>query len=565
MLHLKSYASAIAAVVLLFAFWLTACSPEDPGEPSEAEAEEELTFDPGTEEDRAELFDHLVETTMERDAFASLAEHPLHREHPMGMDVVAEMERYREDLIQAETDKQMWLALWKISNARKDRHLSLGTVDGGLQVPDELTNRKDLPVRFMAGYGDPDQPVFFVSDLGSRVDQQAEGTAPSTGDRLVAINGESLEDYAGAIRPYYSYSTEEGFWWRLAENIHRTRSHVPHSRFYGNKETMRLELEREDGSRYQTELPYLESGDIEWQLHEDLDHLEWGRYATRQYPGFSREPEFDTYETFNLYLPKNAARDDVVLLQWYGFRGDLLDAMDALIDYAGEQDMLDRHVIVDATRSRGGSNGAYALARLQAERFRITFGNLMVSDLMEDWVASRLESYREDPPEPERGQDPVLIREWLETDVQKAIEQDRYYTNDVPFKGGLPKWSDGIMEPADRHFTGGMTVWLSPRGGSHLDQFASQVIDNDIGHTMGMATGGFSNKWWTSETLRFPTTGRPILDYEWSMGHSIRPNGETLQYNPAQPDEFIPQTRENYFDYHPMLLERTLKRIDEGP
>lgn len=55
--------------------------------------------------------------------------------------------------------------------------------------------------------------------------------------------------------------------------------------------------------------------------------------------------------------------------------------------------------------------------------------------------------------------------------------------------------------------------------------------------------------------------GRPIVRYQWSLGHSLRPNGEILQYNPAQVHESILQTRDNYFDYHAMLLRRTLDRL----
>ena len=40
----------------------------------------------------------------------------------------------------------------------------------------------------------------------------------------------------------------------------------------------------------------------------------------------------------------------------------------------------------------------------------------------------------------------------------------------------------------------------------------------------------------------------------WSIGHTIRPNGEILEGNPALPDEYIPITRENYLDYYDVLL-----------
>lgn len=547
---------------LLTAFLLvlfTGCEPQPSDEAPADQPDEDLTFDAGTEEDRAALFDYLVEKTMERDAFASLSEHPLYDDHPKGIDVVAGMERHRDALINAETDEKMWLALQKMSNARKDRHLSLGTVDGGLEVPDEMISDDIAPIRFLVDYSDLDHRYFFVSDLGERIDEYVEGgTVPQTGDRVVAINGMSGSEYIENIRPYWRYSSENRLWLRVSEIIGEKRSHVPHDLFY--REELELVLERPGGERYQVSLPYMQPDEIDWQLHEEQDHLDWDRYFTREYPDFSREPEMDEWETFNLFISDDPQRP-VVLVQWYGFRGDLRDAMDALMAYAEREDLLGHDVVVDATRSRGGSNGAYALARLQPEKFRTTKHNLMISDVSEEWVRSRLDYWQENPPEPERGQSSVNEMEWLERDVIPAIDQDYYYTNDVPFKGVQPPWGDATIEPADTHFTGDMVVWMSPRGGSHLDQFAAQVVDNDLAHMMGMASGGFSNSWSTTTTLRFPTTGRPIAEYEWSMGHSIRPNGEILQYNAAEPHEYIPWTRDNMFNYYEMLTERTLEHL----
>lgn len=518
---------------------------------AEDEAKKDLVFDPGTKEDRDALFDFLMESTMERDAFASLQNHPYHQGHPKGIDVPAKMKKYRDELIAADTDEKMWYALHKISNARKDRHLRVRTVAGGLEVPESLGVRVDAPIAFAADFSDLDSRFFFVSDLPTNIAELVDGPEPALGDRLVAVNDRTIEAYVEAIRPYHRYSTENHFWWRLADAITRTRDFVPHSEFYCESlKWLDLALQRPDGTRYEIRLPYMDRREIRWAGHGE-----------RRYPGFSRIDEMSEYETYDLHLPDDRHRP-VVLLQWDGFRGDLPDAMDDLVAYAQEHGLIDHHVIVDATRSGGGSNGAYALARLQSRPFRTTFGNLMVSDVMERWVEDRLERWRTNPPRPSRGQDATLVHEWLKEDVRPAIKQGKRYTNDVPFKGVLPKWADGIVDPAPDHFTGGLTVWLSPWSGSHLDQFAAQVVDNDLGHVMGMAAGGFSNKWWTRETLCFPTTGKPIVTYEWSMGHSLRPNGEILQYNPAEPNEYIPQTRDNYFDYHPQLLKRTFERLE---
>ena len=33
-----------------------------------------------------------------------------------------------------------------------------------------------------------------------------------------------------------------------------------------------------------------------------------------------------------------------------------------------------------------------------------------------------------------------------------------------------------------------------------------------------------------------------MVQFQWSIGHTIRPNGEVLAGNPAQPDIYIPLT-----------------------
>jgi hypothetical protein len=506
-------------------------------------------FDPGTEADRIELFDFLVESTLAWDAFASLPEHPYYGAHPAGIDVRAGMERYRDEMRAADSAEKLWYVLWKLSNVRMDRHLQVTTVPGGLVLPDSLLIEAEAPIRFETDFGDAADRFFFVADVGTSIARQARGAAPQPGDRLIEVNRRSAAEYVAAMRPYQRYSTEYGFWWNLADEIHRTRPYVPPREFYG--EALDLVLERRDGTRYRTTLPYLATSDIEWEGH-----------GARRYPGFERVAVLSS-ETFDLYLPQDDALS-VVLLQWHGFRPDLPEAMDRLIAFADARGLLDHDVIVDATYSRGGSRGAYAVQRLQARPFRTTFGNLKVSEAMERWVDEQVRSLRADPAAARETVDGgSWLLDWLETDVRRAIDERRRYTNSVPFKGAhLPKWADGIIDPAPLHFRGALTVWLSGRGGSHLDQFAAQIVDNALGHVVGMPAGGFSNTWQTTEVLRFPGSGRPIVNYQWSLGHSLRPNGEILQYNPAAVHEHVPQTRDNYFDYHARLLRSTLARLD---
>ena len=145
------------------------------------------------------------------------------------------------------------------------------------------------------------------------------------------------------------------------------------------------------------------------------------------------------------------------------------------------------------------------------------------------------------------------LYDWARTDATEAIRRGDEYTPPVPFKlAHLPKDSDGILQPAPLHFSGPVAiinggVW----GGSHLDQFVAMLVDNDLAVFVGMPTGGFSNTWEGDEVLRFPFTRRPVVSFQWSIGHTIRPNGEILEGNPAQPDIYIPLTRQNFQEYHP--------------
>lgn len=73
-------------------------------------------------------------------------------------------------------------------------------------------------------------------------------------------------------------------------------------------------------------------------------------------------------------------------------------------------------------------------------------------------------------------------------DVREAIVGGRSYTQPVPFKlSALPRTSDGMLKPAPVHFTGRLVAILCPFGRSQVDQWAAMFIDNELGHSIGMA------------------------------------------------------------------------------
>ena len=142
--------------------------------------------DPGTRADRAALFDYLLVKTLERESFSPI------KNRTLGLDVGREMRRYREDLLDADTDEKLYYALVRISNARKDRHLTVALVEGGLTLADttgvERSNYPEAesaiphaPIGFVADFGTPSQYFVFVADYDENVQEYAGTAAPEIG------------------------------------------------------------------------------------------------------------------------------------------------------------------------------------------------------------------------------------------------------------------------------------------------------------------------------------------------------------------------------------------------
>tara|TARA_Y100001936_G_C15993085_1_gene623482 strand:- start:502 stop:1293 length:792 start_codon:yes stop_codon:yes gene_type:complete len=256
-----------------------------------------------------------------------------------------------------------------------------------------------------------------------------------------------------------------------------------------------------------------------------------------------------------------------VILTWYGFRETMIPDVDELMTMAQQNDWLDFNIIIDGTRSRGGSAGAYAMQRFTSTPFKTTFGNLRISDVVPIFTREKRDEVSEggslDSGVPETMDDGTWLMDWLDTDVADSVSSRATYSNSVPFKlAHAPKDSDGILQPAIHHFRGKMVAFFVPRRGSHLDQFASIIKDNSIGHIIGMTAGGYSNTWEWEETIKFPGTDQPVVQFMWDIGHTIRPNGEILEGNPALPDELFPLTRNNFDIYYQELVRKAMEYLN---
>ncbi len=518
-----------------------------------------VSADPGTTEDRAALFDYLLEKTFEREAFSPI------KNRNLNLDVEKAMINLRDELIEADTDEKLYYVLVKISNARRDRHLKVSLVDGGLALentagtvlgnyPDSGTAILHAPIRFGVDHGTPDSYFLFVSDFAVNMGDFAGADVSDVGDRLAAVNGKPITDYIEEKRPYHRHSSELGIWWQFAAWIPQKSYQFP-PRFYSDN--FSCTLERPNGKLYTLSLPYLDQAVIEWAGH-----------GARSFADF--ELVFST-PTFDFY--RSAAGKPVILLDWHRFHSNLVADIDRLMDYAIEHQLLDHAIIWDATRSGGGGRGVYAIQRLSPKPFKTTFGNLRISDITTAFIDKMRKRYSnrqlrdnsagEAADARETLNDGSWLMDWLENDVTQAIHAGQRYTNDVPFKlAHLPKYADGWVNPARVHFRGQMVCLLSPYGGSHLSQFASIVVDNGLAPVLGMPDGGYSNTWEWEEVLVFPLSKKPIVSYMWNIGHTLRPNGEILEGNPVVVDEYIPVTSDNYPDYHQNLIEKALEILD---
>jgi len=502
--------------------------------------------DVGTREQRLALLDRVVELTSAREAFSPI------KDRRLGLEFTRDALAMRDEFADASTEAELLLALSRASNLRRDGHLQVEPVPSGLRSPRPLLQR--APLRFAVDYGTPGDYALFVADVAQAFEFDAP--PPAAGDRLLTVDGQAVHDRLEQVRPDLACATEERTWLELAVELSTRRQ--DHARELG-ADRVRFGLERAGGARYSVELPYLEPADLAWKgdavpevyveppwKPQALIWTGWARH--KRYRGFRLELRTPS---FTLHVREEG--HPTLLLDWRSFRDEHLVAdTDRLLAVATAEGWLDADVILDLTTSRGGRRGAYLLQRLVSEPFRVTYGDLRISDVIGPFLEERLAG------EP----DGSWLTEWLTGEVSTALNEGRTYAPAAPFKCRLlPPGSTGLLEPAPTHFRGALVCLLGPLGRSQVDQVAAMVVDNDLGHTIGMATAGTSNTWEWEEVLTFPGTERPLARFMWSIGHTLRPNGEVLEGNPALPRERLPLTRENYGRYHDELVARALAHL----
>jgi len=82
----------------------------------------------GTREGREALFDQILDMTEDREAFSPL------KEEAMGYSPLDDMRAVRSEVVDAETEADLYYALVKLSNARRDHHLTVTAADVGARI-----------------------------------------------------------------------------------------------------------------------------------------------------------------------------------------------------------------------------------------------------------------------------------------------------------------------------------------------------------------------------------------------------------------------------------------------
>jgi hypothetical protein len=555
--------------------------------------------DPGTRDDRAALFAYILKATLERTAFEP--EKPADIGAALGAGesvtmaefVRREMLLFRDEMISADTDEKLYYALTKISNTRWDSHIrGVTLVRGGIAPPSVEKARKtgslQAPIRLRADYSDREAMFLFVSDFAKDFTRYSRH-APQVGDKVVAVNGRPVGEYVDQLRRYVGRSSHRALWWTLATNLTEWHPrHVSPSLYDGDRLT--LELEARGGERYRAVMPYLKNESIDWAGHDDVlgnanDRREkvladpqfmkqslQGRISLARYEGFEH---LFSRGAFDVYVSK--AKKAFVLLG-HGFNpGTIVSDLDALLAHARAEGALDYSIIYDLTRGGGGDFEEYTLQRLQSQPFKIMFGNLRISDItpalardlresaVAEIAASKKEGFvpaanAQSIAAPDNG---TYLLDWLDNHLARAIREKQAYSSNVQFKNQfLPVSSDGFLYPAKEHFTGPMVLFTSPQSCSGADQFAAMVIENNLGLSVGMPEGGCSNTWEWEEVLKLPSSGKPVVQFAWTAGHSIGPAGRVTEGGSAIPRVLVPLTRDNHLEYYDILMGHALKYID---
>ena len=463
----------------------------------------------GTPDERNALFDTLVNRTVRWEAWSPF------KDRKNAIDYQADAEYLRASFVDAITELDLVIALQKLSNLRHDRHLFVR--ENFSSVSSQVNN---AAIKFWPDFS-KDVPSVFVMDTSLDFSSYTTDKL-QFGDELVEVNGIALVDYYEMLSPFLRFSTPNQALWEFAETV-STKSQMFDQVLYRPDDTVRYTFQSTNGSRYDVLLPW---------LPKRYDFTESGERSLPGYEFLFGNIDVDMYVK---HLPDNV----IVLLLWRDFE-DLTNTVERIVRVARDLNLLRANVILDISESSGGSGAPELIRILSQEPFQTTWGNVRIGDYLDDFKLRFSGN----------------VREWLDTDVALARANGAEYSANVPFKlQYFQKYQDGIMQPSSERFTGKVVMISGSNTGSQVDQCAAMMIDNAIPiASLGMSCGGYSNTWEYEPTISFPKGSTSSFEYHWNIGHTIRPNGEVLEGNPAQPTNVHLLTAQNYATYYDDLI-----------
>ena len=482
----------------------------------------------GTARQRKELFEGLLRDTLAWEAFSP------RKNKTLELDFAVQAEELRRAFLKADKELLLYNVLLHFSNLRCNHALRPRLLDDGLRLD---RDHQELPVRFGVGEGSGSDFRLFIRDHDVDIRRKLNTISPritsvEAGDVLVDINGSEVPDVLAGMQPFLSYSTTRQLWSEFARCLSLKRHDLGHRMF---KKDVTFGLQKANGKGYRLRVSFIdETHTIDWAVNWDRHH----------YSGFERALQTPS---FDVYLPSGGVAAEALIVEGREFTDDTGEDVDKLRTWAVAQGVLHYNVVFDLSAARGSVVPWTLLQTLVDQPVLVTQATLRLSDVTPSLISRLL-----------RSASPAL-KTWLVDVVRPAQERGVDMVGPVPYGMVLPPDTEGILDPAEVHFTGGRSALIAASSSPAVNHLAAMWVDNGLGASHGVAPFGCANAWQWRAPISLPRSDRPLVDFLWNVGHVIRPNGEVLEGNPPQPTDPVPVTAGNFQSWHSKLVDQALR------
>ena len=207
---------------LFFGLCLVAACGLEPDEPTKGKPREvpQIPLEVSAGQLEA-LFDEIIEKTERREAFSEV------KEKTQSYSALSEMKDLRSEFLASKSEADLYYALVKLSNARRDRHLSVNPVDGG---PERARGPR-------AGRADPG-PAGLLEPGRAVVLRRQGGDEPLFAGTRGPHRRYQRPDHRGVRRgvhvQWIRHSTRYGLYWHMARELPLIVPGVPAEPLFGD-------------------------------------------------------------------------------------------------------------------------------------------------------------------------------------------------------------------------------------------------------------------------------------------------------------------------------------------